>query len=194
MNTPTHALINWTAARMTSRRFPPSAVLLGSIAPDIPLYGLSFGGVIWFRWVKQWEWERVGNHLFADLFYNDPWWITLHHSLHSPTVLVIALLATRLATGATRFMESWWSWFFASCMLHTLVDIPVHHDDGPLVFWPFNWSYRYASPVSYWDPDHFGRPTMMFEALLTVALLARLLWLRVGSKRAGPTPGSSTTE
>lgn len=164
---------------------------MGSVAPDIALYGLSISGIVWFRWIKHWEWEAIGTHLYSNLFYNDPWWITLHHSLHSPTVLAVALLVTRLSTGTTRFLDSWWTWFFASCMLHTLIDIPVHHDDGPLVFWPIDWSYRFESPVSYWDPNHFGRPAMAFEALLAIVLLARLLLKRTPSNDGqGPTDSS----
>ena len=191
MNTPTHARINWTAARLTKRRFPASAVLLGSIAPDVPLYFLSFGGFAWFRWVKHWDWSDIGRHLFSHLFYHDPYWISLHNVLHSPTVLIAALIALRVRTDATGFMRSWWTWFFASCLLHTLVDIPVHHDDGPLVFWPINWSYRFASPISYWDPQHFGRPTMIFEAALALILAGRLLWSRWTSK---PPTASSDQE
>ena len=182
MNTPTHALINWTAAQATKRKFPASAVLLGSIAPDLPLYGLTFGGILWFRWVKQWEWDAVGRHLFSHLFYHDPGWISLHNLLHSPVVLFTALFILRARMGTHRFLDSWSMWFFASCLLHTLVDIPVHHDDGPLILWPLNWSYRFESPLSYWDVNHFGREVMAFEAILAVTLSARLVWSWIRSR------------
>jgi len=176
LNTPTHALINWTIAKATSPSFPASAVLLGSIAPDIPLYLLSFGGAAWFRWFEQREWNDIGRHLYGNLFYNDPWWISLHNLLHSPLVLVVALAGLFLFLGRADYLNSWWTWFFASCLVHTLVDIPVHHDDGPLVFWPLNWSYRFASPISYWDPKHYGLIVMRLEGLLALILSARLFW------------------
>lgn len=171
MNTPTHALINWTLSKsIKDVSFPKSAVLLGSIAPDIPLYFLSIGGALWFRFVEGWEPREIGQHIFGYLFYNDPTWIALHNCLHSPLSLLV-VLATLFYRNRDAFLLRWWPIFFLSCLLHTLVDIPVHHDDGPLVFWPLNWSYRFASPISYWDPEHFGKETMTFEACLCVVLV-----------------------
>jgi len=145
MNTPTHALINWTVAKWWGKdSFPRRAVLLGSVAPDVPLYFLSIGGIIWFRFVEQREMEDVGRHMYANLFYNDTYWMTLHNVLHSPTVLISVLFVLWLRLRQT-FWKSPWAWFYSSCLLHTAVDIPVHHDDGPLVFWPLNWAYRFAS-------------------------------------------------
>jgi len=170
MNTPTHALINWTIAKsITKVKVPKSAVLLGSIAPDIPLYFLSIGGALWFRYVQGWEAREIGRHMFGYLFYNDPVWISLHNCLHSP-LFVLVVLSILFWRNQENFLGRWWPVFFASCLIHTLVDIPVHHDDGPLVFWPLNWSYRFSSPISYWDPKHFGRETMAFEACLFLVL------------------------
>ncbi len=44
-----------------------------------------------------------------------------------------------------------------SCLLHSMIDVATHFDDGPVLFWPLDWSTRFASPVSYWDDDHYGR-------------------------------------
>lgn len=167
---------------------PTSAILWGAVAPDLALYVLTFSGVFWFGYVKQWPATKVGRHLFQDLFFHDPVWISLHNVLHSPTVLLVALCSLwlhRRFAGKSNASDNvpaerpryWWTWFFGSCLVHTLVDIPVHHDDGPLIFWPFNWTYRFASPVSYWDPQHFGRETMIFEATLFFALLVHLIWI-----------------
>jgi len=172
-------LINWTLAKsLPLKSFPKSAVLLGSIAPDIPLYFLAIGGAMWFNWVEKMKPGQVAHHMFKNLFYNDPIWMSLHNVLHSPTVLTAALLLLLVIYRRERILESWWTWFFSSCFLHTLVDIPVHHDDGPLVFWPLNWSYRYASPVSYWDTNHYGATMMMLELVLAVVLVLLLIWRR----------------
>lgn len=172
MNTPTHALINFTVAKSLGvESFPATAVLIGSLAPDIPLYGLSIGGAAWFRWVEGREWPDIGRHMYGNLFYNDPIWIALHNLLHSPVVLITVLLTLFMMLSQADFLASWWTWFFGSCLLHTLVDIPVHHDDGPLVFWPLNSSYRFNSPFSYWDTAHHGMAVMTFEAGLFVVLV-----------------------
>lgn len=175
MNTPTHGLINWTVARWWGKEsFPRRAVLLGSVAPDVPLYLLSIGGAIWFGYFEGRDPSDVGRHMYGYLFYNDVGWISSHNFLHSPTVLAFLMLVLWLR-HKRQFWKSWWSWFYASCLLHTLVDIPVHHDDGPLVFWPLNWSYRFPSPVSYWDKNHYGAEMMIFEAALVIILLGAML-------------------
>lgn len=81
-----------------------------------------------------------------------------------------------LVKGKADFLTSWWTWFLASCMLHTLVDIPVHHDDGPLVFWPVNWSYRFASPISYWDRAHYAAIVIPLELTLATVLAGKLIY------------------
>jgi hypothetical protein len=59
-------------------------------------------------------------------------------------------------------------------MLHTLIDIPLHVTDGPLLLFPLNWTLRYRSPVSYWDPSFYGREWSIFEHLLDAVLLIYL--------------------
>lgn len=182
-------LINWTVAKaLPVASCRANAVLIGSVAPDIPLYFLSIGGAAWFSWVEKMQPREVAKHLFDNLFYNDPLWISLHNVLHSPTVLVAALVTIFAIRGSENVLKSWWTWFFGSCLLHTLVDIPVHHDDGPLIFWPLNWSYRFASPFSYWDPNHYASIVIPFEATLAVTLLGRLIWQRFKAR-----PESNTT-
>lgn len=153
-------------------------MLLGSIAPDIPLYFLSLGGLAWFHWWLGWDLGDTMRHMYSNLFYNDTGWISLHNVLHSPLVCILSLLWLRLRLSTSQFRTSWYVWFFSSCFLHTLVDIPVHHDDGPLIFWPLNWTYRFASPLSYWDPQHYGREVMAFEGVLATLLLSNVLIAR----------------
>ena len=169
------------------KSFPTSAVLLGSIAPDVPLFFLSIGGAAWFSWVEKMQPREIAKHMYKDLFYNDPIWISLHNVLHSPTVLITALAVLFFIRGRENVLKSWWTWFFGSCLLHTLVDIPVHHDDGPLIFWPLNWSYRFASPLSYWDRNHYASIVIPFEITLAIVLLARIVWQRFKGDRVETT-------
>jgi membrane-bound metal-dependent hydrolase YbcI (DUF457 family) len=68
----------------------------------------------------------------------------------------------------------WLFWFSASCLLHSLIDIPTHENDGPLLLFPFEWSIRFASPISYWDPNAYGREFALFELTLDIILLGYL--------------------
>jgi len=118
MNTPTHALLNWAIAKsLPVSSFPASAVLLGSIAPDIPLYCLTIGTGIYLRFAQGMEPDRIGRLMFGTLFFKDPVWISLHNVLHSPLVLIASLAAIYFFTGGEHFLQSWWTWFFASCLL-----------------------------------------------------------------------------
>ena len=71
-----------------------------------------------------------------------------------------------------------WSAFlfalFLSLLLHTLGDLPLHHDDGHRHFFPFL-DWRFESPVSYWDPAHYGLWFSLVEAT-AVAVAATLLY------------------
>jgi len=66
--------------------------------------------------------------------------------------------------------------FAVAALLHVLTDLPLHHDDGHPHFWPLtNWIYR--SPVSYWDPAHYGRIWSLVEIGLALSLII-ILWRR----------------
>jgi membrane-bound metal-dependent hydrolase YbcI (DUF457 family) len=74
----------------------------------------------------------------------------------------------------------WLVWFALAAAFHTGVDILTHHHDGPLLLFPFDFSTRFASPISYWDPDHYGRIFTRFEIALDLLLAGYFLvgWWR----------------
>ena len=185
MNTPSHWLMTVAAGRVIQEKSkvpnPKWALGLGSIAPDIPLYFLSFGGIWYYRAWHGWSSNDTARQLFTNLYYNDPVWILLHNFLHSPTMLLILGFAVsllgRLGIFTDRVARRFF-FFLGACLLHSFVDILTHNDDGPLIFFPFNWTYRFSSPLSYWDPDHLGRQFMVFEAILAIVLIGFLFWHR----------------
>lgn len=63
-----------------------------------------------------------------------------------------------------------------SAILHLAFDFPFHHGDAHAHFWPIS-DWRFVSPVSYWNPDHFGNLGSVAAGLLAV-LLVGLLWRR----------------
>ncbi|MCU0492802.1 MAG: metal-dependent hydrolase [Chloroflexaceae bacterium] len=140
---------------------------------------------------------NINFFVFDDFYFNNPWWIASHNFLHSPTLLLIflALLWPFRARSGTR--RYWLFWFFAGCLLHTALDIPTHVRDGPVIFFPFDWHYRFQSTISYWDPRYFGREFTVFEIGLNIVLLLYLLvpwfWGRLQQRRGGsPTPEQPT--
>jgi hypothetical protein len=51
--------------------------------------------------------------------------------------------------------------------LHGLFDLPLHHDDGHRHLFPIS-NWRFSSPISYWDPNHYGQIFGLFEAVLVI--------------------------
>lgn len=188
MNTPSHWLMTVVGARALRIAPPKWALGLGAVAPDIPLGILSFGGIWFFTNVKGWTMQETFPHLFKNLFYNHPGWIGPHNFLHSPTSLILmvglAWWICRASKGRTYRVARWFKFFLCSCLFHSIVDVLTHFDDGPLLFFPFNWSWRFSSPVSYWDPEHFGRQFMAFEAILDLILIGILLTMVISSFRS----------
>jgi membrane-bound metal-dependent hydrolase YbcI (DUF457 family) len=179
MNTPSHLLLTAALRRaIDPAGIPARAFLAGGVAPDVPLLALSIGGMAYYRLWLGWEATAIEAHLFGGLYFQHPLWICAHNLLHAPLVLLAGL-----AIASRRAAPRWW-WFLAGCALHTAVDIPTHHDDGPLLLFPFDWQTRFQSPISYWDTRHYGGQFTVVEILLDVLLVAYLAVARARDRRA----------
>ena len=55
--------------------------------------------------------------------------------------------------------------------LHAAADLLVHADDAHRHLWPLS-DWRFASPVSYWDPRHHGAWFAPVECVAALAMLA----------------------
>jgi hypothetical protein len=177
VNTPSHFLIHAAIAkRANNPRLVRSSFLWGAVAPDIPLYLLSILGGLYFRATGMTT-SEAANHIFNTLYFSDPSWIWAHHLFHAP--LLLAAYALILYPLRKNRIAYWLLWFVAGCGLHTTIDILTHYDDGPLVFFPLNWAYRFHS-ISYWDPRHGGRWFAPLELALDLFLLGYLIipWLK----------------
>ncbi|TWT57609.1 hypothetical protein KOR42_09710 [Thalassoglobus neptunius] len=187
MKTPSHFLVTAAIGRIPWLKVIPSAILLGSIAPDLPLYFLTFGSFLWMRNVVGWEPRQIFRTVFDQWFFENPFWIVLHNLLHAPLILLSALACIAIKNRSlSKLQTSWWFWFFLSCLFHSVIDIFTHYDDGPLIWFPFDWSTRFSSPVSYWDSRHYGREFSQFELWLDLALilfLSVLFWKQSRQKQ-----------
>lgn len=156
---------------------PTKAFLLGSFMPDIPLYILSLWFIIYYQFINPLEGNsEVFSHHYDALYFGNSLWIIGHNVFHAP--LMIVLWAT-LGGMAYKKGKAWGQslvWFALACGLHTFIDILTHYDDGPLLIFPFNWTIRFSSPLSYWDPAHGGIPFTTFEHILDVFLIGFLLF------------------
>lgn len=162
------------AGKKRTTSIPWIAVLLGSFMPDVPLGILSLAATFYFRQVLGDQSPDLMENVLHPLYFNNPFWLAATSILHSPLALSVYLILLWRWRSQTGKVQHWLFWFFASSGLHAIIDILTHFDDGPLLFWPLNWNIRFHSPISYWDPAHFGREFLIFEVLLDVALLSYL--------------------
>ena len=155
MNTPTHVLLSVAALSRRGQDDRPTylgAAVLGAIVPDAPMYvfyaveKLVVGSSEREIWTTRYF--MPGWQDFFDLFNSAP---------------IVALGA--LVTWWTR--QRGWYVFFLSMLLHIACDLPLHHDDGHRHFWPLT-DWRFESPVSYWDVNHFGRAAATAELVLFI--------------------------
>ena len=155
--------------------------MIGSVAPDVPLIAITivlliadlFGAKM--TDVNGQIVDSNVEYLFRYMFFNEPWLKAAHNLFHGP---LLAVTYTALGYWAWKNKRRWGPalfWFGLACTLHTAIDIPLHYDDGPLLFFPFDWETRFYSPVSYWDPSRYGREFAIFEHLFVLGLLIYLI-------------------
>lgn len=179
MITSTHIVTNgWLARRWPNRFGSPAAFLVGGFAPDVGLTLLTAGAAVFFPLARDMTLAESMQYAFDTLFFESKPWIAMANVLHSPVVVGALFAASRLGSLSSTWQRRLGS-FAAGCALHIAMDIPVHHDDGPVVFWPIDWDYRFESPVSYWDRDHYGGIVAPIDLAITViggATLIRSWW------------------
>ena len=161
MNTPAHLIIGVTAFGRAGRPGLTLMALAGSLLPDASLYFMVF----WNRWVRNMSAEQI----FGREYYSDFWQGIF--AIDNSMPLWGAGLAMAMILGRHLIVA-----FFGAGLLHLMLDFGLHHDDGRAHFWPFS-DWIFASPVSYWDSNHYGGVVGPAEALLCVALLV-ILWRR----------------
>jgi len=180
MQTYSHLLVTAVLDRQLVRhqlQAPRLALFTGAILPDIPFFLLTLLGEIYFRWFTTTPTgESPMVYMHFTLFFIEPLWIIGHNFFHAPFILGVLGLA---GFAAARWGQ-WWGrglgWFAVGAGLHTLIDIFTHTSDGPLLFFPFNWRYRFRSPVSYWERANFGLIFMLVEHLVDLGILVYLIW------------------
>lgn len=179
MQTYTHFLVAFAAYRPLSQKwkhtpnFPPplrSAFWLGSALPDLPLIIMTI--VCGIIDLSQNFANMYMGRLFRTWYFENKMVMSLHNLFHAPISCFCLLLIAYTAWRGCRLAGSaWWFWVISNAFVHAISDIPVHHNDGPLLLFPFNFSIRYDSPVSYYDPDYYGIPFLICEHILDLVII-----------------------
>jgi hypothetical protein len=161
VNTPAHLVINLAVLAGGSRRRRVGWVAAGALLPDLPMVGF----FLWERFAL----GTPDRTIWAQRYF-EPAWQSLFDLFNSmPLAAAGLLLALALRRAGPALL-------FASVLLHCLLDLPLHREDGHRHFFPLS-DWRFMSPVSYWDPDHQGAVGSGLETLALCAACA-LLWRR----------------
>jgi len=158
MNTPAHLILGAAALARPGAWKRNLAVVIGSLAPDVSLYFLAAMALF----VN----DVPASIVFGQMYYSDEW-----QRIFAVDNSFLVWLALLLLAYLCR-------WRILTCfslagLLHLATDFPLHHDDGRPHFWPLSdWVFR--SPVSYWDPAHYGNMVGMLEVILCAFLC---IWL-----------------
>ena len=176
----------------------PKSFILGSFAPDILLYILVFYSYIYYTIFESMSSSGAFRLMFDTLYFTDPLWIFAYNILHSPFVVIamICVIYAMLRNNIRLYKEMnkigkkenvtfeklqkffpnviVVLFFFFGCLFHIAFDIPVHNDDGPLILYPIDMDLRFYSPISYWDPNHYGAEFAIFELAFMIFLVGYL--------------------
>ena len=161
MNTPTHLLIGAVALARPDDRSRNSAVVVGSLLPDMPIYLMWLGAKFVFRVPEREIWQH--------LYWSEPWQ-TLGAIVNS-----LPLYLTLLVLAWGRGME-WLRIFALAALLHLAFDFPFHNEDAHRHFWPIS-DWRFRSPLSYWNSAHHGDIVGIVEIAMALVLIV-VLWRR----------------
>jgi len=184
MQTYSHLLINATVAKPLKRRgvaISTTAFVIGGLVPDLPFFILTVLGAIYYNTIGVVPTgEPPMTYMHMTLYFTDPLWIASHNFFHAPFILLVIGLVGYLAQRRSQTWGRYLLWFALGAGLHTVIDIFTHAGDGPVILFPFNWTWRFNSPVSYWDPAHYGLIFAPLEHILDVILIFVLVrdWRR----------------
>lgn len=154
MNTPGHYILNLALLGKTISATENLAIALGAILPDVPIFV--------FYLVAKFIYKMPEGKIWSEAYY-EPFWqniVALFHSI--PLALIGAAICYCFDWKPGLIL-------FVSMICHSLLDLPVHHDDAHRHFFPLS-NYRLISPFSYWDVNHYGRIVAFIEMALVLGV------------------------
>jgi hypothetical protein len=175
MNTPSHAILNLA---ILGRKAHPEwnlAIVLGGILPDAMMF-------VFYGWTRFLQ-NQPESRIWGELYY-EPLWQDLFDIWNAiPLISLVLLMALGLKRqGVKPVLNSQVAIGCVSMILHCVQDLFTHRDDAHRHFWPLS-NFRFESPVSYWDPNHYGAIFAPIE--LGLVLLASFYGFRLIRSRWG---------
>ena len=163
MNTPAHAVINLLLLTRkpghNNSHQRSAAIIAGALLPDLVI-------IVFYAWHL-----LLGTPEFQiwSVEYYRPTWQAWIDSFNSIPLIGLAMLISGKIRHYLLLA------FFSSMLLHAFGDLPLHQDDAHRHFFPLS-DWRFASPVSYWDPAHHGHWASLIEFTSVIAAASFMYW------------------
>ena len=154
MNTPAHLIFGLAAFGKPGMPLVILAALIGALLPDLSLYLLA-GFELFIRGTDP-------NIVFGEMYFSDTWQTVF--AIDNSFIVWGVVLGIGLMLRSAPLVA-----LAGAALLHIAFDFPLHNDDGRAHFWPFS-DWVFASPVSYWDRDHYAGIVAPIEMVVSLAL------------------------
>ncbi len=159
MNTQSHAVLTFYLIRRMlgerAQRIKRLNVVLfsGAIVPEVGMF-------VFFVWYTLFE-PTSQRAIWSELAFREEWQsvFSMFHSFPLWAIASGGFLLLKMPRAVL---------FCLSGLASAVEDFFVHHDDGHAHFFPFS-DYRFESPISYWDPAHYGWYASVIEVILVLA-------------------------
>ncbi len=165
MNTQSHAIIN---VALLSRKDKPHLhlyALLGGVLPDVPMF-IFFG-------IETLILKHSQGKIWSEQYFL-PQWQNIFDIFNSMPFILIALGIGYYFRSERVTVFCW------SMLLHCIADFFLHREDAHRHFFPFS-QYTFISPISYWEPDHYGQIASVVE-ILAIIVASVFLYPRLQSR------------
>jgi hypothetical protein len=158
MNTPAHAVFNLLVLGRKKHPEDLTPIAIGAVLPDMPMVSFYFANKVILGAPEMVIWSQT--------YYSPGWQIFFDFFNSLPIIALIGLVAWRLGSR-------WMAMLSASMALHSVCDLLLHNNDAHRHFFPFS-NWRFESPISYWDPSHFG---LWFAPVEIAMVIVGSFWL-----------------
>ena len=149
MNTPAHIIFSLALLGRFNAAKYAVAIAIGAVLPDLFM-------MFFYAYEKL---MGVPENIIWEQHYYQPFWQNIFDSVNSLPLLIIAIGISFYKKHTVLTL------MLSSMVIHCLLDLPVHHEDGHRHFFPIS-DFRFQSPVSYWNPKHYGNIVSVIELLL----------------------------
>ena len=160
MDTGTHIVCNLIVQGRTKLPQPQlfTMVIVGAILPDAPM-------ILFYVWESLVQ-QTPESVIWSERYYLPAWqnFFDIFNSI--PIAVAGLIMAIKLQKPILQII-------FVGVLLHIAFDFPLHNDDAHRHFYPLS-DWRFISPFSYWDSNHYGHIIMPLQILFAVL---GLIWL-----------------